>query len=78
MKKETELHEQIRLLEREVKYLSEAIDSVQMDLKEQTAKLRIELATLKAFLTQVHPDFKTRYPKIKKTVTASVDPDRFE
>jgi hypothetical protein len=76
--KDIALQERIRLMEKEMDLLGDEMDNLKRDLKEQEAKLRIELGTLKAFLMQVHPDFKTKYPKIKKVVTAEVDPDRLK
>ncbi len=74
--KEVAIQERIRLMEKEMDLLGESMDRIKMDLKEQVATLRIELDTLKAFLTQVYPEFKTQYPRIKKMVREKVDPDR--
>jgi len=76
--KEIAVQERIRLIEKEMDLLGESIDRIKMDLNEQVSILRIELDTLKAFLTQVHPEFKTQYPKIKKMVTEKVDPGRLK
>ena len=76
--KEIAIQERIRLMEKEIALLGESIDRIGMDLKEQVAIFRIELDTLKTFLTQVHPEFKTQYPRIKKMVTEKVDPDRLK
>ncbi len=74
--KEVAIQERIRLMEKEMDLLGESMDRIKMDLKEQVATLRIELDTLKAFLTQVYPEFKIQYPRIKKMVREKVDPDR--
>ncbi len=74
--KEVAIQERIRLMEKEMDLLGESMDRIKMDLKEQVATLRIELDTLKAFLTQVYPEFKTQYPRIKKMVREKMDPDR--
>ncbi|HLB01603.1 MAG TPA: hypothetical protein VJM77_00535 [Nitrospiria bacterium] len=76
--KDIAIQERIRLMEKEMDLLGESIESMKMDLREQVARLRIDLGTLKAFLMQVHPVFKTKYPRIKKMVTAKVDPDRLD
>jgi hypothetical protein len=74
--KEVAIQERIRLIEKEMDLLGESIDRIRMDFKEQVATLRIELDTLKAFLTQVYPEFKTHYPRIKKMIREKMDPDR--
>ena len=74
--KEVAIRERIRLMEKEMDLLGESIDRIKMDLKEEVATLRIELDTVKAFLSQVNPQFKTQYPRIKKMVREKVDPNR--
>ena len=76
--KDIAIQERIRLMEKEMDLLGESVESMKRDLKEQVARLRIELGTLKTFLMQVHPGFKTKYPMLKKMVTAKVDPDRLD
>ena len=76
--KEIAVQERIQLIEKEMDLLGESIDRIKMDLHEQALMLRIELDVLKTFLTQVHPEFKTQYSKIKKMVTEKVDPGRLK
>jgi hypothetical protein len=76
--KEIAVQERIRLIEKEMDLLGESIERVKMDLQEQVVILRIELDVLKTFLTQVHPEFKTQYSKLKKMITEKVDPGRMK
>ncbi len=74
--KEVAIQEKLRLMEKEMEILGESMEGIKMDFKEQVALLRIEMDTLKAFLTREFPDFKKEYPRIKKAVTAGLDPER--
>ena len=76
--KEIAVQERIQLIEKEMDLLGESIDRIKMDLHEQALMFRIELDVLKTFLTQVHPEFKKQYSKIKKMVTEKVDPGRLK
>lgn len=74
--KEVAIQEKIRLMEKEMEILGESVETIKMDFKEHLALIRIELDTLKTFLTQQYPEFKKEFPRIKKAVTAGLDPER--
>ncbi|HLG23275.1 MAG TPA: hypothetical protein VI382_10705 [Candidatus Manganitrophaceae bacterium] len=73
--KTLELEEKVRLLEKEIDILAEQVDQLKLDAKEHIDTIKIELATLKALMSEISPQFKTRYLKIKKKIEEKFDPE---
>lgn len=78
MKKEIELEEKVKLLEKEITVLGEASDNAKLDMEEAVDKLRIEIESLKAILNDLVPDFQNKYQVVKNSVLREIDPQWIE
>ncbi len=78
MKKEIELEEKVKLLEKEITVLGEASDNTKLDMEEAVDKLRIEIESLKAILNDLVPDFQNKYQVVKNSVLREIDPQWIE
>jgi hypothetical protein len=45
------------------------------DAREQVDLLKIELATFKVLMSEIHPEFKKRYIEVKGKIAQKVDPE---
>ncbi len=74
--KEFELRDRLKLLEKEIALLGKMTEGIKFDMKERIDDIKIELGALKAYLSQLDPDFKKKYPRIKKKVLTGIEPER--
>lgn len=74
--KEFELRDRLKLLEKEIALLGKMTEGIKLDIKERTDDIKIELGALKAYLSQMDPEFKKKYTKIKKKVLTGIEPER--
>jgi hypothetical protein len=75
MKKELELEEKVRLLEKEVSIIGDDIERVRLDIKEAVDMLRIEVESLKLILKESVPDFQEKFQKVKEIALEEIDPE---
>jgi hypothetical protein len=75
VKKELELEEKVRLLEKEVGILGDDVERMRLDVKEAIDLLRIELESLKLILKESVPDFPEKFQKVKEIVLREIDPE---
>ena len=78
MKKEIELEEKVKLLEKEIVVLGEASDNAKLNMEEAVDTLRIEIESLKAILNEAVPDFQNKYQRIRNAVLREIDPQWIE
>lgn len=74
--KEFEMMEKLKLLEQEIAFLGKMVENIKLDSKEKVDNIKIELGALKAYLSQMDPEFKKKYPRIKKKVLMGIEPER--
>jgi hypothetical protein len=67
MAQEKTIEEKLRLLERELSTVAEALDKTNMSLRE-IEDLKTELKAFKIFLGRHFPEFKKEFPEILKKV----------
>lgn len=75
MKKELELEEKVRLLEKEISILGDDIERMRLDVKEAVDLLRIEMESFKLVLKESFPDFQKKFQKAKEVSLREIDPE---
>lgn len=75
MKKELELEEKVRLLEKEVNLLGDDMEKLKLDLEETVDSLKLEIQSLKMTLNEFITDFEKRFNTIRSTVIREIDPE---
>lgn len=78
MKKELELEERVRLLEKEVNLTGDDIEKLRLDLEEMIDSLKLEIQALIMTLNEFIPNFEQRFNSIKETVIREIDPERLK
>ncbi len=67
LKEEIIMQDKIKLLEKEIGTLTDKLDKINKDLKEND-DLKNEIKGLKLFLGRTHAEFKTQFPEIMQKV----------
>ncbi len=75
VKKEIELEERIRLVEREVEILGEELERVKLDTKEAIDALRLEVESLRLALERSVEGFKERFEETREVAMREIDPE---
>lgn len=78
MKKELELEERIRLLEKEVNIVGDDIEKLRLDLEERIDSLKLEIQALITTLNELIPDFEERFNSVRETVIREIDPEKLK
>ncbi|OGW63561.1 MAG: hypothetical protein A2V83_09345 [Nitrospirae bacterium RBG_16_64_22] len=65
--KESELIERLHILEKSISTLTSAVEK-EVRALDIVKDLEKEIKTIKLFLSQSHPDFKTRFPEIFRKI----------
>jgi hypothetical protein len=72
---ERDVQEQLNLLRAETESISERDDRVHLELRAEIDSQKIEIETLRRFLTKFHPEFTAAYPALREEVVRAVDPE---
>lgn len=72
---ERDLREQIGVISGELESLAERQRQLQLDGRSEIDALRIEIAVLRRFLEQTHPEFADQYQTLREAVLRTVDPE---
>jgi septal ring factor EnvC (AmiA/AmiB activator) len=73
--KELKLERQEKLLDRELKVLTEAFEKFQEETRAQFDKLELEVKALQAFFETHSPEFKRFFKEIRAQVFKEVNPE---
>lgn len=73
--KEKEVEDRLHFLEKEVNVLEDGIDNGKLTFQSKIDEVQIEVESIKSYLKEVHPDFKKRFPAIKKKTTLETNPE---
>jgi hypothetical protein len=75
VKKELEIEERVRLLEKEVNLIGDDIERLRLDLEETVDKLKLEIQAIKMTLRELLPGFEKRHSTIRESVIREIDPE---
>ena len=75
IKKEIELEECIRLVEKEVEVLGEDLERIKLDTKEAIDALRLEIESIKLVLERSIDGFKEKLEEMREVATREIDPE---
>lgn len=75
MKKELELEDKLKLLEREVSLLGDEAEKSKLDLKEAVDSLKLEIESLKIILKEMTPDFEEKFKNARNYALREIDPE---
>jgi hypothetical protein len=75
VKKELELEEKLKLLEKEINLLGDDAEKARLDLEESVDSLKLEIVALKSTLKELIPDFHKKFQNVKNTVLREIDPE---
>jgi len=75
VKKELELEERVRLIEREVNLLGDDIERLKLDIEEAIDTVRLEIQAIKMTLGELLPGFEERFRVIRDRVVREIDPE---
>lgn len=73
--KEHQIEERVRMLEKEMVTLTQQVDRLRFDLREQNDAAKIELAATKTLLSDLLPEFKIRFASVKQKISKKIDPE---
>ena len=72
---EKELEGKLHFLEKEVSALEDGVENGKLTFKGDIDEIKIELEAIKSYLKEIHPDFKKKFPEIKKIITLEKNPE---
>jgi hypothetical protein len=75
VKKELELEDKLKLLEREVSLLGDEAEKSKLDLKEAVDSLKLEIESLKIILKEMTPDFEEKFKNARNYALREIDPE---
>ena len=75
MLNDTEVTEQLRLLQQELRLTGETLESMQRDQRATLDALRLDIEVLRRCLLQLHPGFASQYATIRAQLIQEIDPE---
>jgi hypothetical protein len=75
MSKEQELEKKGKLHDEELEVLADEVINIKRDYRTEIDNLRLEIETLKLFLSQAYPDFQKRFNTLKEKARLEICPE---
>jgi hypothetical protein len=75
---DADIKQQLHLLQKQIEAMASLHEETKLNLLSQVDGLKIEVETLKRFISHHHSDFERHYPQLKETVTREIDPEWLE